>query len=232
MLKVEIRGLDRAIRDLEKFKKSAVPYAVREYANSAAFLARTTWIKRAEANMVLRTQYTARSLQVEKAGLQLGRQQARVGSTADYMRTQEEGAVESAQGKHGVPLPARAPGNRKRSKSRVAAKNRLAAIQLRARAGSVSGSRQRRNAVAIGLAAKAGGGVVFLDLRKSKGLYRVSGTKRGIRIRKVWDLSKKRVRIPRNPMLQQTLDTIDSKLPALAMKALTFQLKRHKVFGY
>jgi hypothetical protein len=226
---VQFKGLKEAIRDLKKLQK-AVPYAVREYTNSAAFLARTTWVKRAEANMVLRTQFTVRSIQVVKAGLQPGRQESRVGSIADYMKTQEEGANISAKGKHGTPLPAAAPGARKKRKSKVASKNRLAAIQLKA--GGVRGSRQRRNAVAISLAAKAGGGVVFLDLRKSKGLFRVTGTKRGLRIRKVWDLSKRRVRVPPNPMLQQTMRAIEPQLPKLALKAIVFQLRRHRIAGY
>lgn len=231
MISVTWKGVDKLRRDLETFAKRAVPYAAREYVNNAAFTARTEYVRRAEANMVLRSQWTVRSMQVEKTkSLKLDGMEAKTGSVADFMRAQEDGETVRAKGKHGTPIPAAAPGNRKGRKSKTPAKNRLA--RLRVEHARVSGARQRRNAVAIQQALKGGGGVVFLDLRKSRGLYRVSGTRRGARIRKVWDLSKRSVRVPSNPMLEQAINIVSPKLPSIATKALLYQLKRHKVLGY
>jgi hypothetical protein len=231
VLSVDVTEFKRLVRELETARKTALPYASREYVNSAAFLARDHWIARAQSSMVLRTQWTKRSIQVDKArSLTTANQVSKVGSVAGYMLTQEQGATQGKHGKHGAPIPAASPGKRRGRRGKVATGNRLAAIALKGK--GVSGSRQRRNAVAIHLAAKAGGGFVYLDLRGRRGIYRVSGTKRGIRIRKVWDLSKASVNIPRNHMLEESLREIREQLPALAVKAVLFQLKRHKVLGY
>lgn len=219
--------MDKAIKELERFEKKAVPYAIREYANNAAFAARGEYIKRSEANMKLRSAWTTKSIQVEKARVSRGQSvQSRMGSVADYMATQERGATVRGQGKHGTAIPAAAPG-RRRGRGRTAAKNRLSAIQLQGT--RVGGIRQRRNAVALSMALKRGGGVVYLDLRKNRGLYRVSGTRRGARIRKVWDLSKRSVRVPENPMMAQAMKAVEPQLERIARKALAYQFKRHGI---
>lgn len=227
---VDTRNIRKLVRDLETTTKRALPYATREYVNSAAFLTRDHFMRRAEATMKLRTPWTKKSIQVDKArSLRPAEQVSRVGSVADYMLTQEEGAVIGKKGRVGTPIPAAAPGKRK-TRGRTVSKNRLAAIQLATR--GLTGIRQKRNAAAIAIAARHGGGVVFLDLGKRKGLYRISGTKRGIRIRKVWDLSKTSVRVPRNPMLEDALTEVRPQLPGLAVKAVEYQLRRYKVLGY
>lgn len=227
---MDMRPLKKLVKDLEKTAKRAFPYAMREYVNSAAFLARDEFIKQAEKNLVLRSQWTKRSIQVDKVrGLNVAKQVAVMGSVADYMATQEDGAIIGKKGRIGTPIPAAAPGKR-RTRGRVVGRNKLSNITVTGKA--LTGIRQRRNAAAISIAARHGGGVVFLDLRSRSGLYRISGTKRGIRIKKVWDLSKKAVRVPRNPMLQQALAVVTPQLPELGKKALLFQLRRHKVLGY
>ena len=229
-LSVDDRQIRKLVKHLEATRRKALPYATREYVNSAAFLTRDLYIKRASESMKLRSPWTKRSIQVDKAAtLEIAQQVARVGSVADYMATQEEGATLSKKGKRGVPIPAAAPSRRK-NRGRTPSGNRLSAIQLAAQ--RVTGIRQKRNAAAIAIASRRGGGVVFLDLGRNKGLYRVSGTKRGIRIRKVWDLSKPSVMVPRNPMMREALVEVTPQLPRLAVRALEYQLKRWKVLGY
>jgi hypothetical protein len=233
MARVEIdtRGFDKLLKQLEDVKTKAVPYAMREYVNSAAFAARTGYIERAKANMVLRSKWTEKSVQVDKAkSLKVSDQQAVVGSVADYMATQESGATEGKHGQHGVPIPAAAPGRRKGRKSKTPTANQLSRLTLASR--GVKGIRQKRNAAAIAIAGRRGGGVVFLDLRKTKGLFRVSAGKKNLRIKKLWDLSKGRITIPRNPMLQQAIAVVTPQLPDLGRKAIEFQFRRHKLFGY
>ena len=56
--------------------------------------------------MILRNQFTTRSIQVRQTKtLQVSRQKAAVGSTANYMEDQEFGAVKSKTGKQGVVIP-------------------------------------------------------------------------------------------------------------------------------
>jgi hypothetical protein len=228
-ISVDMRNLEKALKDLERARSKAIPYATRAFVNDAAFEARKRWGSEAKSSMTLRSPWTLRSIQVDKA-TSLADPAATVGSTWDAMADQEDGKTYNRKGKYGIPIPGAAPGRRK-NRGRTPAKNQLANIQV-VGGGGVTGIRQRRNAAAISIAARKGGGVVFLDLRRTKGLYRVSGTKRGIKIKKVWDLSKKSVRLPSNPMLHRTLHGMMDELPRIALKATVFQLRRHKVFGY
>jgi len=230
-MRVELKwvGAEKMLGDLETFRKTAVPYAMKAYVNDAAFAARKTWQEMTRSSMKLRSSWTERSIQVDKAK-NLKDPTSVVGSVADYMADQESGAVIRKTGKHGEPIPAAAPGARK-FRNRTPARNQLRAITL-VNVPKVGGIRQKRNAVAISKASAAGGGVVFLDLRKNKGLYRITGTKRDIRIRKIWDLSKSSVRIPSNPMLERTIERLEPMLPAMAEEAVLKQLRRHRICGY
>lgn len=233
MFELDAKKLRRLENDLTKFAKRALPFAVRNGLNSTAFEARREWAEQLGKKMVLRNTFTTRSLRVEKAtGLDLNTMQARVGSVADYMATQEHGGTESKKGKHGKPIPtsvAAGQGMKTRPRKRaVQRKNWMGAVTL---ASGIRGSRQRRNAFAIAQAAK-GSGTAFLDLGRRKGLFRVTGTKKGLKVRMIWDLSRPSVVIKRNPTLQHTLKAIEPRLPELHEKAIIEQLKRHRVLGY
>lgn len=216
---------------LHAFAKKGVPFAARKALNDTAFLAREQWVSEMGKKLTLRNTFTARSLRVEKvkAGYNPDTMQSAVGSLAPYMAATEAGGVENKKGKHGVPRPlpvaaGQAMGASKRTKA-VRRSNYLSALQVAAR---VSGIRQRKNAVAIAMAAKTGG-VAYLDLGKHRGLYRITGTKRGLKVRKLYDLSKTSIRTKPHPTLEPAVAAIQSKLPRVWIDALKDQLKRNNV---
>lgn len=110
----------------------------------------------------------------------------------------------------------------------VQRKNWLSAISLR---NKVGGTTKRKNKVAILQAAKQRG-VAFLVLGNRKGLFRVTGTKRGLKVRMLWDLSHPSVVTPATHTLARTLKAIQPRLGALHEKAIVDQLKRNRIFGY
>lgn len=219
---------------LQTFAKKGIPFAARNALNTTAFEARTEWVGQLGQKLTLRNKYTARSLRVNKAsGTNTAIMQSEVGSVLPYMETQEFGGTETKRGKHGVPIPtttAAGQGLKARPRTRsVRKKNYLGALNVQQR---VSGRRQRQNAVAIAMAAKAGGGTVYLDLGRRKGLFSITGTKRGLKVRMLYDLSRARVVTKPRPTLQPTLRAIQPRLTKIWIGALQEQLRRNRVLWY
>jgi hypothetical protein len=213
---------------LGELSEKSVPYAVRNALNTIAFTARKEWIGRMERSLTLRNKFTANSVRVEKAkGSDLATMQSQVGSVAPYMLSTEAGATESAKGKHGVPIPtstAAGQAMKGRRTKEVRKANWQSAIKLGHRV--QYGVRQYRNAVAIAEAAKTGG-VTFLDLGRRKGLFRVTGTAKGrLRVRMIWDMSKRSVRIKAHPTLEPTVESMTYKGPRILELALQQQIDR------
>lgn len=220
----------RALADgLKAANEKAVPYAVRDALNTTAFEARKEWQSQLRAKMILRNKWTVGSLRVVKAtGTALRTMQSQVGSLVPYMAVQEDGGSERAKGKHGVPIPTTtAAGQSLKAAKRtrqVTKRNWQSAIHL---SGKVTGTRPRRNAVALRVALKSGG-VAFLDLGRRKGLFRVTGSKNGksMRIRMIWDMSRKSVLTKPHPTLGPTVKVIEGKAPAIQTAALQRQFDR------
>ncbi len=236
MISVNFRGLDRALLDLEKTSRQAVPHAVRNALNVAAFEARRIWQDEIKRTFTTRNRYTERSIQVRKAtGTDTRSMASFVGSTADYMAKQEEGGTVRGGGKHkAIPGPVAAglsPGA-KRTRL-VRAGNRLSAINAMrgARAGA---SKRQRNAIALSMARRAGSKVALLERpRGGKGLFKVLGGKRrttGTRL--LWDVSKGSVRVPPSHTLKRSLGRLNPKLQSIYYASIVQQLQRLNVFGY
>ena len=105
MFAVDNRDIKKMERDIKTFAKDALPFATRKTVNDAAF--QTQRIARVDVknDMVNRNRFTVQSIQVDQARtLQISRQEAVVGSIADYMEDQEFGAVKSKSGKEGVAI--------------------------------------------------------------------------------------------------------------------------------
>jgi hypothetical protein len=234
VIEIEIRNAQRLERDLEKFAARAVPHAVRTALNKSAFEGRTIWQGELDQKMVLRNNWTKRSIQVDKAtGVNLPTMQATLGSRADYMAFQEEGDTRAKKGKHGVPIPtgvASGEGRGAQPRRRVVSRaNRLSSIHLGTRVGA---SRRQRNAITIRQAIASGRKHVFLELDRHVGLFRISGGKRKPKVDMIFDLSRNSVNIPKNPTLEPTLRRLGPRLPGMYAAAIIEQLRRHKVLGY
>lgn len=231
LLHVDTRELKRLERDLATTKKKAVPYATLTLTNTLAFEARTEWQQTMGQKMKLRNRYTVNSVRVEKAkGLNMAAQIAVLGSVAPYMDEQEDGATESKSGKHGIPLPAAAPGKRAQ-RGKVGKARQFKAIRIMP---TVRGHRSRQVAAAMAMAERRGGTqYAFLQLKKGrKGIYQLHPGRKRLGLKKVWDLSKSSVRIPKNPTLEPAVAKTTARRDGIWREALIFQLRRHKVLGY
>lgn len=206
----------------------AVPHAVRDTLNETAFTVRKEWISLIEAKFILRNKYTVKSIRVAKAsGTDLSTMQAVVGSAADYMDEQEEGATRVKKGKHGVAIPtptAAGQGARANPRKRpIRRPNYLGAIHPTS---SKVGPKFQRNAVAIALAIRKGTRVAYLETKETKGLFQVTGTERRPKVRMLYDLQHASVKIPKAPTLGPSLREVDRLAPAIAHKAFTKQFDR------
>jgi len=229
---VEWRGLKRLQSDLELFARKAIPYAAREALNSLAFGQQKNWQSELKKSFILRNQFTVRSIRVERArGLDVRTMEARTGTVATYLADQEEGATHVKSGKHGEPLPAAAPGARKSRRRLVSRSRRIGSIKIMPR---VRGSRSRQIGAAFAMARKRGGKqFAFLRIsRARRGIFEINPNSRQRGVRKVWDLSKPTVRIPPTPTLGRSFKRTVQMSEDVGRKAMLFQLKRHKVFGY
>lgn len=231
LLDVDLKELQKFEKDLLRFKSKALPFAVRETINEIAFEAQRTWKQILPTKMKLRNKYTQQSIRVEKAkNLNIQTMQSRVGSIADYMDEQEFGGVEAKKKKHGVPIPAAAPGRRK-NRGKVAKAKQFKAINILP---SVQGSRSRKIVVAMAMAKKRGGpSFAFLKVKPGrKGIFSLDPGSKRSGIRKIWDLSKSSVVTPANPTMSLAVKDAIKRGPGIYREALIKQLRFHKAFGY
>jgi hypothetical protein len=231
LLKVDTRELKKLYQDLKTAKKSALPYAARATLNALAFEARGEYQREMGAKMKLRSRFTVNSVRVDKAkGGNISAMQSTMGTVADYMDEQEEGATQPKGGKHGVPIPAAAPGARK-NRGKVTRAKQLRGINILPR---ISGHRSRQIGAAFSMAARRGGKqFAFLKLKAGRrGIYEINPGRKRLGLKKVWDLSKTSVSIPRNPMMKPSIQKASRLRDGIYREALIYQLKFHRVLGY
>ena len=227
----DIRNLEA---DLKTFKRKALPFATRKTLNDSAFAARAIAQADIRESMVNRNKFTAQSIRVDQARtLQISRQAATVGSTAPYMEDQEFGATKAKKGKEGVQIAtsySAGQGQGAQPRTRLPRKaNTMAAIKLSKRRNKAS-NRKQRNIISIRQAATSGRRFVFLDLGRSKGIFKVTGGERRARLKMVHDMSNNSVVIPRNPWLAPAFEEAKRMQPAFYADALRFQARRHGLF--
>jgi hypothetical protein len=234
MFDIQDKEIKRFESDLKTFAKQAYPFATRNTLNSGAFKAQQFAKENIRGRMTTRNNFTEQSVRVEQERRELNvrRQQALVGSTADYMDEQEFGGTKTKTGKHGVAIPtseASGEGPNAFPRRKIVRKpNKLSVMTLtRRRAGA---SRKQRNRVAIMEAISTKRRFVFLDLGRRSGIFRVLGGKKSPRLRKLWSVSKPSVVIPRNPWLAPAVKRVEPLMAGFYKKSLEFQLKRRGLF--
>lgn len=235
MFGIRDKEIKRFESDLKTFAKQAYPFATRNTLNSGAFKAQQFAKENIRENMTARNRFTEQSVRVEQERRELNvrRQQAIVGSIADYMDEQEFGGQKTKGGKQGVAIATgyAAGQENQQPRTRLPRKpNKMANIQLTRRRGS-STSRRQRNRLAVLQAAQSGRKFVFLDLGRRQGIFRVTGGKRRPKLKMVWDLTKQSVVIPRNPWLAPAVKRTEPLMAGFYKKSLEFQLKRRGLFG-
>ncbi len=234
MFSVDDRAVKRLESDLKEFAAKALPFATRNTINGGAFLTRKIALVVIGSKMTERNRFTTKSVQVrpERQELNIRRQEARVGSIAPYMETQEFGGIKKKTGKHGVAIPtseASGEGSGVFPRKKIVRKpNKLANMKFTNRRNQ--GSRKQRNRVAIMEAISTKRRFIFLDLGRRSGIYRVLGGKRNPRIKKMWDLSKRTVIIPKRPWLAPATKKAEKSMQTIYRKSIEFQLKRKGLF--
>ena len=234
MFKVDTSDIKLLEGDLKMFAFRAYPFATKATVNTAAFTAQKIWRGHIEKKLITRNAFTKRSIQVEQTRtLNVQRQEAIVGSTADYMETQEFGGVKHKKGSEGVAIAtsySSGEGEGAQPRRKLPRKpNRLASIQLQ-RGGKRGGSRKQKNLVAIQQAAQSGSKYVFLDLGRTKGIFKVTGGKRRPKIKMVYSFRKQSVVIPKTPTMAPSVDKTELRIPGIYKDSLEFQLKRLGLF--
>lgn len=230
-LVVDTHDIERLVRDLDRVAKQAVPFAMRNSVNTAAFEHRKRWQMEIRSTFVLRNKYVLNSLRVVKATT-TRKPTARLGSEAAFMGTQEKGGTVRGKGRS-KPIPTavaagQAMGARPRTRA-VRRPNWLSAIKLRR--GRPGANKAQQNAIAISMAVKQSRRFVLLELNGLRGIFRVTGRKR-LTVRLLWNLSKRSVRLKPSHTLQSTLDALERRMPGWYLDALKAQAKRHHVLGY
>ncbi len=235
---IEIKEFEK---DLKAFADRAFPFATKATLNKAAFTAQKLARRDVSVKMVERNKFTQQSIQVNQARtLNVRLQSATVGSTADYMKDQEFGAVERKGGSEGVSIPTgySAGQEGQQTRTRVPRKaNKLQNIRLKNKSKKGS-NRKQRTLLAVRQAVDTGNRFIFLDLGKRKGIFKVLGGRKkssrgwpkGARLKMVHDLTRQSVRIPRNPWLKPAVDRTQILMPGFYRDALIFQLKRQGLF--
>lgn len=225
---------DSEIKNLERKLKSvairALPFATKNTLNQTAFAAMRNARENVREGMINRNRFTERSIRVEQAqGLKITRQEAIVGSIADYMEDQEFGGVETKTGRHGVAIPttySSGEGEGSAVRRRLPRKiNKLANVRLQRRKRG-RGSRRQQNFIAIKEAAASGHKTVFMDLGRRKGIFRITGGKKRPKIHMIYDLSRTSVQIKPRPWLGPAVDKAAKGMDVTYAASLRFQLKR------
>lgn len=232
MLTVDDDKLKQLESDLKTFAGRAFPFATKATVNRSAFETQKLARNAVERRMTLRNRFTIQSIQVDQARtLNVQRQRASVGSTADYMEDQEFGTVKRKQGKEGVSIATGFSAGQEGQKPRTRlprGANKLASIRLRNK--RKKGSRKQRNYIAVMEAAKGGQKYIFMNLGKRKGIFKVTGGKRQPKVKMAHDLSRPTVVVHSRPWLGPAVNRIERQMPAYYEEALTFQLKRAGLF--
>lgn len=225
MIRVELKGDKRMLADLQKMRKSAVPYAIKETLNRAAFETRRTWQAEIKATFTLRNTFTVNSVRVEQATPT--KLQSTVGSIAPWLATQEEGGtVRGGSGHKAIPRAASAGQAAGAPRTRlVRGRFYLGAMQLAHPQGH--GGRRQSNAIAIAIARKTGKNIALLTKRNGgKGIFIIGGGKRAIRTRMLWDVSRASVKVHAEPTLERSLAAVKPRLESMLKASVLQQFAR------
>lgn len=231
MINANLRNGKKLERALRLLAKDAVPVAIKDTLNRAAFTAQRRARENVRDEFINRNAWSRQSVQVDKATE--SKQRSVVGSVAPYMATQEFGGIKVRQGSEGVPIAtaySAGQGQGTRPRTKLPRKpNKLGNIRLSKR-GRAAKTRKQANVIAVKQAAASNQKFVFLDLGRRKGIFRVTGGKRNPQVRMVHDLSRPSVTIRKRPWLKPAFDATVRDVPDLYARALRFQAHRRRLF--
>ncbi len=225
-------------KKLIKFGKAIEDFADKQYPivngmalNRAAFETRKEYIRIIERRFTLRNKGTIRSIQFNKVvGLNPKTQESSVGSTMDYMASQEFGDTKTGRGKKGIGIPTptasnESAGTRPRKKP-VSRPRRRSSIRL-TKSTIKARSRKQHIFMTIRSAAEKGSGnYVYLPIQNSKGIYRVTGKGKRAKIKMIYSLSKKTIPIKKQPSLFPAVNNIIPQMARFYKEAAEKRIKK------
>jgi len=218
----KLKGL--AGRDWPKINGAAL--------NQTAFEARKEYVKIAERRFVLRNRWTIRSIRVDKVK-GFTNQFSEVGSIMDYMEEQEFGGTKTASGSKGVAIPSTTAANQPRGArprtKKVMPSRRRTRLNLYKGKRIKGGSRKEYVVAVVKQAAEAGGRrFVYLPRlgHMDKGIYLITGGKKNPKVNLIYDLSRKTVKIPKQPTLLPAVNNIQPRMPQIYKKSFEVWAKK------
>lgn len=232
------------VKELEVFKKRSLPFATKATLNRIAWSARSHAHNIIEKNMILRNAWTKKGVISKNAtSLDMDSQQSEMGSVDDYMRVQELGGTKVKKGKHGVAIPTSFSTGQEGAiprKKLPRGANRLKKIILRRQKLRNIKTKKQAVLVSVNVAVAKNRRFIFLDEDegfKRAGIYKVVGGKKtsygwptGARLKMVYNLQNKSVRIPKNSWMLPAAKKAVSEGDLYWREALIFQLKRHRLY--
>ena len=222
-MKIDMRQVEDLEHTLGQLNARGVPFAQRNAINDMAFATMRESKETIRNEFINRNKWTANSVRVDPA--RSTSDSSEVGSTEEYMLDQELGATKTEHTQMATPA---ASGESNRAKVRrkpVRRANRMANINLGSRSRS-GGSRAQQNMAALREAKASGRKFVYLDRGKTKGIYKVMGTKKKPKSRMVQNMSRKVAVVPKHPWLAPSSATVMATAPQLYHKRLEQQLDR------
>jgi hypothetical protein len=236
-LTIDTKGLEEACKGIKILGERAIPFAVRDTLNKAAWETFNGSRDEIGRRFFERNTWTRKSVRFKQAkGRDIGRMQSEVGSLQAYMRDQETGFTRHKKGIHGVAIPTSAAAGegqvRKRTKviQRRNYLNRIKPPQGRVRGKS-------RSIVAIKEAVKSGKRTVFINQAEDQwgrptGFYRVLGGRRkggrwpkGAKLQMIYSTERATVRTAPHPWLGPATERVVKNLDRIFRDAIERQIQ-------
>jgi hypothetical protein len=240
MIQVDIKDIKKLEKNLGRATRFALPIATQRSLNDYAFYAMNKSKENVAKKMIVRTPYTTKSIQVNKAkGLKMNRMKSSVGSTVDYLADQEFGYTKTSKSKEGLSIPTTtASGEPEQARTRrklVRRRNKLTNLKLRKVSRKAKSSKQEL-LLKVQDSVAGGNRVFFHDFggRKKKGIFRVYGGRKtfkrgwpkGAKIKMLFDMSKKVISNDGNKWLMPSVNQTEKISKEIYYKRLDEQMKR------
>jgi hypothetical protein len=238
----DLRPIEQLEKDLDRFGKRAMPYAIRDTLNTTAYKAAEFAKENIGRKFIERNSFTRRSIQYEKTfARDIDQMKSAVGSVQEYMAKQEEGFTRQKSGPHGVAIPTSAAAGQ--GEARV----RTRRLQRRNWLSQVNPPKNRirgpgRTVSAVREAIKSGKRVVFIDKRydqwdRPTGFYRVLGGRKsargwptGAKLRMLYSVDKPSVRTEAHKWMDPSVDKVVRKFPEIYREAVIRQIEIQRCF--
>lgn len=245
-LDMDTRPLIQLENDLDRFGKHAMPYAVRDTLNTAAYKAADLAKKDLGRHFTQRNSWTKRSISFNKTfARDIDTMESEMGSTLKYMRLQQEGFTQRKSGRHGVAIPTAAAagqGTVRRRTRRLKKVNWLSQAKLNKDQHDYPYG--GKTSALVRQAVATGRRVIFIEKRDDKwgratGFYRVVGGRKkkvnrswpkGAKLQLIYQVEKSSVRTEPHKWMDSPVKLVMKKLDKIYRDAITRQIRINRSF--